>query len=149
MRTNKAQKLLLPSASMSTPGSLANLYAAKSCKGGRFKMGTCQLRERTMTEKHRSTKITGGWRRVDNPTHKCNLSQYPKKRGQGPHRAAERMMMMMMFKLRENYTHSIFKNALRLEEENERIYGWNIRHTTTNTINFFLIPFYLQAVQIL
>jgi hypothetical protein len=30
----------------------------------RFKIGTCQLREKTLTEKHRSSRITGGWHRV-------------------------------------------------------------------------------------
>jgi hypothetical protein len=46
----------------------------------RLKMGTCQLREKTLTEKHRSSRITGGWRRDDNATEKNDLCRNPKKK---------------------------------------------------------------------
>jgi hypothetical protein len=43
-------------------------------------MRTCQLKKKTITEEHRSFRIAGGWRRVDNPTKKNDLSGNPKKK---------------------------------------------------------------------
>jgi hypothetical protein len=45
----------------------------------RFKMGTCQLREKTLTEQHRPPELTGGSHKVDNPAQKNNLSRNPEK----------------------------------------------------------------------
>jgi hypothetical protein len=59
-------------------------------------MGTSQLREKTLTEKHRSSRIGGGSRKVDNPTQKYDLSRNPKKEGYDAHSTAEPMMMMVM-----------------------------------------------------
>jgi hypothetical protein len=85
MRTNKTQELCIPTkayACLSTPWSLGNLYTAKPCQGResfrRFKMGTCQLREKTLTEKHRSSRIAGGWRKVDSPTQKMTCREIRK-----------------------------------------------------------------------
>jgi hypothetical protein len=36
-------------------------------------MGTCRLRDKILTEKHRSYRIAGGWLRVDNPAQKNYL----------------------------------------------------------------------------
>jgi hypothetical protein len=58
-------------------------------------MGTCQLRERTLTEKPGLCRIAGGWHRVDNRMQKNDLSGNPKKESQGPHTAVKPMMMMM------------------------------------------------------
>jgi hypothetical protein len=43
-------------------------------------METCQLREKTLTEKDGTSRIGGGWRSVDNPTQKYDLSRNPKKK---------------------------------------------------------------------
>jgi hypothetical protein len=48
-------------------------------------MGTCQLKEKILTEKHRSSSIA----EVDNPTQKNDLSRNPKNGGQGPHRVVD------------------------------------------------------------
>jgi hypothetical protein len=77
-------------------------------------MGTCQLREKTLTEKHRSSKFAGGWSRVGHRTQKDDLSQNEKREeplmasnaedGQGPHRTVEPIMMMtMMTRLSNTY----------------------------------------------
>jgi hypothetical protein len=67
-------------ACMSTPWSLDNVYTSKSYKGGDrvadvLKLGTCQLKEKTLTEKHRSCRVAGSWRMVDNPSQKNDLSR--------------------------------------------------------------------------
>jgi hypothetical protein len=59
-------------------------------------MGTCQLREKTLTEKHRSSRIAGGWHKVDNPKQKVTCREIRKKKVLGPLIAVEPMMMMMM-----------------------------------------------------
>jgi hypothetical protein len=65
MRTNK------PQACVSTPWSLGNVYTAKAlCYGG------CQLREKTLTEKHWSSRIAGDWGGFGNPvrrTIRCEI----------------------------------------------------------------------------
>jgi hypothetical protein len=63
-----------------------------------FKTGTCQLREKTLTEEHRSSRIAGGWHRVQKLPQKNDLSRNPKE-GQGPQRAVEPMMIILVKKL--------------------------------------------------
>jgi hypothetical protein len=46
----------------------------------RYKTGTCKLREKNLTTKHRSPKLAGDWLKVHNPTQKNYLSLNPKKR---------------------------------------------------------------------
>jgi hypothetical protein len=83
MRTNKTQETpCIPTKSyacMSAPWSLDNVHTAVMQRGNsssrRLKMGTCQLRENTLTEIHRSSRIAGGWSRFDNPTQKNDLSR--------------------------------------------------------------------------
>jgi hypothetical protein len=48
-------------------------------------MGTCQLREKTLAEKHRSYRIVGGWCRVENPTQRNDLLRNLKKRKASAH----------------------------------------------------------------
>jgi hypothetical protein len=92
--------------------SLDKVYTAKSCKGGErirdaLNGGNCQLREKTLRRKHRSSRITLFWCRVDDPTQKDDLSRNPKE-DQGPHNAVESMivvmMMMMMMIYLQKYT---------------------------------------------
>jgi hypothetical protein len=69
-------------------------------------MATCQLREKTLTEKHLSSKTGWGWSIVDNKIQKNDLSRNEKKvERQGLQMAVEpmmttmTMMMMMMMSL--------------------------------------------------
>jgi hypothetical protein len=104
MRSNKTQETpCIPTKSyacMSTPWSLGNLYTAAMQRrresSRRFKMGTYQPRENTLTEKHRSSKISVGLRRVANLIQNILFIAKSEEEGQGPHRAVEPMMMMTM-----------------------------------------------------
>jgi flagellar biosynthesis/type III secretory pathway M-ring protein FliF/YscJ len=59
-------------------------------------MGTCQLKEESLTENLRPSRIAEVWARVDKPTQKNVLSRNPKKQSQGNYRAVQAMMMMIM-----------------------------------------------------
>jgi hypothetical protein len=72
---------------------------AKSCKGGEFpslQNGDLSVKEETFAEKHRSFSISGGWCSVGNPAQKNYLSREPKKEGQGPHKALEPIILIIM-----------------------------------------------------
>jgi hypothetical protein len=57
-------------------------------------MGTCQLMENTLTEKHQSSRIA--WSRVDNPIQKIICREVRGKEGQCQQGAVEPMMVIMM-----------------------------------------------------
>jgi hypothetical protein len=60
-------------------------------------MGTCPLREKTVTEKHRSWGGGGGGGvGLRTQARKMICLEILKEEGQGPHRAVEPLMMMMM-----------------------------------------------------
>jgi hypothetical protein len=67
----------------------------------RSKMGTCQLRKKTQTEEHRSSRTAGSWPKSD-------------KEGQGPHRPVEQMMMMMMICVKLETKGSYAPNSLQV-----------------------------------
>jgi hypothetical protein len=69
-------------------------------------MGTCQLREKTLTPKHRSSSVAWSWCSIDNPTKENGLSRNLKE-GQGPYRAVESMMIMTMMMMTFKKTYSL------------------------------------------
>jgi hypothetical protein len=75
-------------ACISTPWSLGNVYTAKSCKGGERAHDVLKWAPvsegKTLTEQHRSSRIAGGWRMVDNQTRKNYLSRNPERGTPGP-----------------------------------------------------------------
>lgn len=74
------------------------IYAKKERTSRRFKMGTCHLRQKTLSE-HQSSRIAGGWLMVLQPNPEelfvVKSEEINSDGGQGPHRAVEPITMMM------------------------------------------------------
>jgi hypothetical protein len=111
-------------------------------------MGSCQLRETTLTEEHRSYRSAAGCR-VNNPTQKKLFVLKSQGKGdQRSHKVAEPMMMMMTsystlkMELKDscemlmphgsNTAAPTHNNATKIEQQQFNIYNHNITYKATS-----------------
>jgi hypothetical protein len=83
-----------PYVCMSTPWSLGRCTRLSDAKAeSEFKNGDLSVKEETLTEKHRSSRIAGGLHRVDTPAHEKLFAWKFAKENQGQQRAVKPMVM--------------------------------------------------------